>query len=99
MINIPLIIALSIVSLPVFGMLGHLFFGDRDGFLESIYFLFIPDIISLLRGEYWEDRWAEIKLTMWGIGCVLVIFSEYDFVHQHLPRVFAFFEQYIMVYF
>ena len=28
-------------------------------------FYFTPDIISLFRGKFWEDNWAETKLALW----------------------------------
>lgn len=61
-----------IVSLAVGYMLYKLLFDDLDEFLHCIKFWLTPDIISLFRGQYYEDMWAEIKLILWlaiTIGC------------------------------
>lgn len=40
-------------------------FGDKEEFFECIKFWLIPDILSMARGQYWEDHWAELKLIIW----------------------------------
>ena len=40
-------------------------FGDKDELLRCIKFWLTPDIVSLFRGQYGEDRWAEMKLGLW----------------------------------
>lgn len=35
-------------------------------------FYLTPDIISLFRGKFWEDYWAETKLALWlGISALV----------------------------
>jgi len=34
-------------------------------FIDCIKFWFTPDIVSMFRGQYWEDNWAELKLLLW----------------------------------
>lgn len=61
-----------IVSIAVGYMLYKLLFDDVDEFLHCVKFWLTPDIISLFRGQYYEDMWAEIKLILWlaiTIGC------------------------------
>lgn len=41
------------------------FFGGTDGFLECLRFWFTPDVVSLFRGEWGEDQWAEMKIGFW----------------------------------
>ena len=49
-----------------------LFFRDMHELFDSIKFWLTPDIISLFRGEYLEDTWAEWKLIAWlGSGFVM----------------------------
>ncbi len=43
-------------------------FGSKEEFTECVKFWLTPDIVSLFRGEYWEDSWAEFKLFIW-LGC------------------------------
>ena len=55
-------------------LLYMLMFKNWDDFLECIKFWLMPDIISMFRGKYWEDAWAELKLLLWlGIGSRLDI--------------------------
>ena len=71
-------IILLTVNIPVYFGLGWLFFKTWDDFWEAIKFLCTPDFISLLRGwgEYWDDRWSEIKLGLWVVSCVLCVIGE-----------------------
>ena len=57
-------------------LLYMLLFEDWDDFLECVKFWLIPDIISMFRGKYWEDAWAELKLLLWlgisiGVGALV----------------------------
>ena len=57
-------------------LLYMLLFKDWDDFLECVKFWLIPDIVSMFRGEYWEDAWAELKLLLWlsisiGVGALV----------------------------
>ena len=50
-------------------------FKDWDDFLECVKFWLMPDIVSMFRGKYWEDAWAEFKLLLWlgisiGVGAL-----------------------------
>ncbi len=50
------------------GLLVLLFkpvFGNRGEFLRCLKYYLTPDIISLFRGKYGEDTWAELKLFVW----------------------------------
>lgn len=40
-------------------------FGDLDDFLTCVKFWLMPDIISILRGEYFQDVFASMKLLLW----------------------------------
>jgi hypothetical protein len=54
-----------VVAAGTLGVLFKTFFRDRHEFAECVRFWFTPDAISLLRGEYFEDRWAQIKILVW----------------------------------
>lgn len=69
-----------IVSLAVGYILYKLLFDDLDEFLHCVKFWLTPDIISLFRGQYYEDMWAEIKLILWlaiTIGCGYGIYVKF----------------------
>ncbi len=40
-------------------------FGNKSEFFRCLRYYFTPDIISLFRGKYWQDQWAELKLGLW----------------------------------
>jgi hypothetical protein len=54
-----------IVGIIVLIILFKPFFGDLTGFWECVRFWLIPDIFSLIRGEWGEDLLAEMKLFLW----------------------------------
>ena len=54
-----------LIALITAAVLYVLLFEDWDEFLECVKFCFTPEIISALRGKYWEDVWAETKILLW----------------------------------
>ena len=54
-----------LISLLTAVLLYFVMFKDWDEFLECVKFCFTPEIISALRGKYWEDVWAETKILLW----------------------------------
>ena len=53
-------------------LLYTLLFEDWEEFTECVKFYLTPDIISLFRGKFWEDYWAETKLALWlGISALV----------------------------
>lgn len=73
------------ILLGVFGglavayMLYKLLFDTLDEFWDCVRFWFTPEIISLFRGQYYEDMWAELKLVIWlvvSIGCGYGIYAK-----------------------
>lgn len=69
-------IILIIVNIPVYFVLGKLFFPTWEDFKEAVLFWITPDIISAFRGEFWEDWWAELKLGWWLLSCILFVIGE-----------------------
>ena len=53
------------VAIGVMVLLFKPLFGDADGFGECVRFWLTPDLLSLFKGEYSEDWWAEMKLGIW----------------------------------
>jgi hypothetical protein len=47
-----------------------IFFDDMYDFKECLRFQFQPDWLSLWRGEWWDDKWASIKMLLW--NCVWI---------------------------
>jgi hypothetical protein len=53
-------------------------FGDASGFRECVRFWFTPDILSLFRGEWDRDWWAEMKLGFWlicGVATGIAVYT------------------------
>jgi hypothetical protein len=55
-------VILRVVNIPIYILIGRVFFKDWGEFGEAIVFWFKPDLFSALSGEYWDDWWAEMKL-------------------------------------
>ncbi len=66
-------------GLPVILMVGRIFFGSWAGFFDSLRFLLIPDLISLLRGQWNEDAWATAKIVAFVVMCAFAVYS----AHRH----------------
>ncbi len=69
-------IILGIVNIPLYFAIAWTIFGTREDFIEAIRFLVTPDMLSLFRGEYMEDRWETIKLLFWAVSCAACVFGE-----------------------
>ncbi len=52
----------NLINIPVYILLFRRFFSDKEEFLESLNFFFRPNILSMFKGEFWEDLRAELKL-------------------------------------
>lgn len=72
-----LLIGLVVLNIPSYLLLGKAFFGGWDGFLECVKYGLTPDIVSLFRGEYWEDKAASFKLALYLIACIVLVVCEY----------------------
>lgn len=82
-----LILILVVLNIPLYGALASILFG-KGGIRGAIRFLFIPDILSALKGEYWEDQWSQLMLTLWVVVSVFLVWSEYHFVKNKFPFLF-----------
>ena len=68
----PVMLAIvAVLSLPLDVSLARLFWGERfDSLGETIRFLFTPDLVSLFRGEYWDDWHATLKFNVFLFLCL-----------------------------
>ncbi len=69
-------IILVVVNIPVCWFLGWIVFKTWEEFWDCVKFWLTPDIISLFRGEWIEDQWAEMKLFLWIALCAGAVFAE-----------------------
>jgi hypothetical protein len=72
-----MIIVLIVLNVPLYLLLGRIFFGTWGRFLTAVKFWFKPDIFSWLDGSYWEDRWCEFVLFVFLFFCGLAVYGEY----------------------
>lgn len=63
--------------------IGWVMFDSWDDFWEAVKFWLTPDIVSIFRGEWVEDRWAELKLFYFLALCAMAVFG----VHVLLGKV------------
>lgn len=54
-----------------------LFFDDFADYGEAWQYYFTPDFWSMLRGEYADDVWAELKLSIYHAGGILTGIGTY----------------------
>ena len=65
-----ILILVGALSVPVYITLAKMFWGEEfESLGETIKFLFIPDIISLFRGRFWDDLYATIKFKIFLFLC------------------------------
>ena len=69
-------IVLAILDIPLFILIGKVLFGSWEQFWEAIEFWLELDFFSALDGKYWNDIWAEAKLTFFTIICIACIYGE-----------------------
>ncbi len=75
--KIIVIIVLIVANIPVYLIMGKGFFGDLEGFMESLRYVLTPNIISMFRGELMDDWWQSMKMNVFIVACGLAVFAEY----------------------
>ena len=69
-------IAFSVLCIPSIVALGWLFFRTWEGFFDALLYVLTPDIISLFRGRFARDWWAEFKFGYYVIACLVLAAGE-----------------------
>lgn len=64
------------------------FFGDWSGFWDCMRYWFTPDLISMFRGVWDEDRWATMKLFVWFALSVGTMLLAYYQLPDKFPHIF-----------
>lgn len=72
-----ILLGLVVLNIPVYRWAWKWAFGDYREFVECLKYWFMPDVISMLRGEYWRDFWGETKLFLFLIVCVGAVALEF----------------------
>lgn len=71
------LIVLAVGNIPIYLLIGTIFFNGWADFFECIRFWLTPNIISMFRGEYGEDIMSEWKLGFFVLTCGGAVFVEY----------------------
>ena len=80
--NTIILIALGALNIPLYIVIGKIFWEDMDDFWDTVKFWFTPDFISLFRGEYFEDWWAEAKLGLFIVACIACVYGEFTAIQK-----------------
>ena len=75
---------LSLINLPIYFLIGKVFFKNIEGFLTSLRFLITPDLLSAIRGEFLDDWWESLRFLIFILVCVILLFSEKAFIEKYV---------------
>ncbi len=78
-----MVLVLIAANIPLYIGIGRAIFGTWEDFGECLRFWFTPDIFSMLRGEFTEDAWAELKLLYFVVLCVLLVGVQYFLIERY----------------
>jgi hypothetical protein len=73
--NLWIIIALA--NIPVYIGIAWVVFDSVERFDECLKFWLMPDLLSALRGEYWEDIGGELHMWWWIGLCAGAVYAEH----------------------
>lgn len=79
------VLLMATVDIPLFYLAGMVFFGSWDAFWSCVRFWLTPDILSMFRGEFVDDWWAEFKLWLWFSSCAGLVWLELALLDAYLP--------------
>ena len=70
-------VVLAVVNLPIYVPLGRLFFRSWDEFRQAARFRPALGFVSLFRGESRKELLAELRLGLFTVACVAMVYAEY----------------------
>ena len=74
---------LALINIPIYFLVGRIFFRDLEGLLTSIRFLITPDLLSAIRGEFWDDWWESLRFVIFILACVLLVLAEKELIDRY----------------
>jgi hypothetical protein len=84
--HIAQIVFLIVLDIPLFILVGRVFFHDWAGFFEAVWFWFKPDLWSAFDGTYWLDQWNELKVFLFIAICGIMVYSEYYVITHYIAK-------------
>lgn len=79
-------IVLAVVNIPLYVLLGKIFFGRLDDFRTAVRFRPAPGFAFLFRGEFRKEWRAELRLALFMIACATMVYAEYVGIHALTRR-------------
>lgn len=70
-------IVLAVVNIPLYVLVGTMFFGTWDSFLQATRFRPSPGFAFLFRWESWKEWRADLKLALFAVACAAMVYGEY----------------------
>ncbi len=80
------IVFLIIINIPIFLLIGRIFFSNWEGFFKAIWFWAKPDLMSMFDGSYWEDNWNELLLFLFVFVCGILVYGEYYVIVNYIAK-------------
>lgn len=82
--SIVLLVALVILNIPIYLLLGKSVFGGWTGFLESIVAIFQSDLSAAASGSYEEHRVGKFTLLFFVLACIAIVAAEYHVIAKFI---------------
>ena len=73
-----MIVLAVLAGLVTMALLFKPLFGDLEGLQEALGYCLKPDFLSWIQGEWGEDFWAELRVSIWIGSGVLVGLAVYS---------------------
>ncbi len=70
-------IVLSVVNIPLYVVVGRLFFRTLEDFRQAVRFRPTLGFVSLFRGESRKELAAELKVVLFMVVCAASVYCEY----------------------
>lgn len=73
-------IILGLANIPIYMLIGKIFFDSSDDFGDTVMFIIQPDFLSLFRGENFKDVWHSYKFGMFLAVLGAVVTGEHTLI-------------------
>ena len=78
-------ILVGILSIPVYGVLAKLFYGEKfESLGDAIKYAIWPDWYSLIKGKFWEDWDATMKFNFYLALCFGWVAAVTELLARHV---------------
>lgn len=72
-----IILALLALNIPIYKSAFKMIFRSKEDFNECLNYFFTPIKFSLLKGEYFKDRFYSLRVSFFMGVCCLILYIEY----------------------